>query len=72
MDPGDPEASAGEEDGAGGRSAQTAEKGERLPAGCASLAASSTGNDADQKMRVQKMKGQKRWLSSFSLTAIQV
>lgn len=39
MDPGDPEASAGAEDGAGGRSAQTAEKGERLPAGCASLAA---------------------------------
>lgn len=30
MDPGDPEASAGAQDGAGGRSAQTAEKGERL------------------------------------------
>lgn len=28
MDPGDPEASAGAQDGAGGRSAQTAEKGE--------------------------------------------
>lgn len=28
MDPGDPEASPGAEDGAGGRSAQTAEEGE--------------------------------------------